>query len=384
MRESLFRTLVAYLRSPGAPHRLRMVPLLTLLVRSHAEFEENPPPLVELSGLLAAVLRECDKATCGRGPGSAVWRAGDCPGGLQLETRWANAGLLLLMDLATETRRAQDSLKQRPMKQISKPRAEEEGLVDVRPSGIEPVSGSNWKMRDVGHRPPDAEKQGANNNVSAVGAIRVSVPVFGTRLDECPPEEGGEEVAEEAERSLADCILVGGRSLLEGDKALLQADLRNSLLPDADSFALQGDGISSPINPQEEEAASGPPSRCLHHLLEIMDTLQALRDGWPTPPVVNSALEFLPKSAEQSLPVTHGPLYLDSLLCEAWMDAVGPASVVESDHPFRKGTLTETLHFPGAEEILVFIDPRSSMQQVRIKRFVMLVARMLLIFAGTV
>ncbi|CAM9948770.1 unnamed protein product, partial [Hapterophycus canaliculatus] len=60
MRGSLFRTLVAYLRSPGAPHRLRMVPLLTHLVRSHAEFAECPP-LEELSGLLATVLRECDK-----------------------------------------------------------------------------------------------------------------------------------------------------------------------------------------------------------------------------------------------------------------------------------------------------------------------------------
>lgn len=366
MRGSLFRTLVAYLRSPGAPHRLRMVPLLTLLVRSHAEFEEGPPPLEELSGLLAAVLRECDRATCGRGPGSAAWRPGDCPGGLQLETRWANAGLLFLTDLAMATRRAQDSLRQRPFVGLAGSGAAVDGVVGtVRGDMSEGLgsSGSSGINEGMGVR-VSGEKSADGADV----AVKVTLPPFGTRLDESPVEEGGEEEAEEAERGLVDLILVGRRSLSSEDRALLEVDLRNSVLPDVGDFSVRGEAVPKDGDLQDAEAAPESPSRCLHHLLEIMDTLQALRDGWPSPSVATASQCAAASAACDAAPrpmIHDGLLHLDSLLCEAWMDAVGPAAVIESEHPFRKGTYAEKLHFPGADDLAVFLDPRSSMQLVR-------------------
>ncbi|CAM9107710.1 unnamed protein product, partial [Ectocarpus fasciculatus] len=352
MRGALFRTLVAYLRSPGAPHRLRMVPLLTLLVRSHAEFADSPPPLEELSGLLAAVLRECDKLTCGRGPRSAAWRSGDCPGGVQLETSWANEGLLLLTDLAIATRRAQDAITQRSLPQL--PPSETEGKVCLETTAPTPelvdavaVAGGD-----------DAKEEEEEEEASGV---RISLPPFGTRPDEGPVEEAGLDEAEEvgsAERGLGDRILVGGRSLGAEDRARLEVDLRNSVLPDLTTFAPPvAVGPSASVDPplQGAEATAETPSRCLQHLLEIMDTLGALRDGWPSSPEVTAT--------SVGVGAGNGPLHLDAILCEAWMDAVGPAVVVESDHPFRKGTYSETLHLPGAEEMVVFLDPRSSMQE---------------------
>lgn len=358
MRGSLFRTLVAYLRSPGAPHRLRMVPLLTLLVRSHAEFAESPPPLEELSGLLAAVLQECDKLTCSRGPRSSAWRSGDCPGGLQLETSWANAGLLLLTDLAMTTRRAQDAISQRPADVLQSPQSPDwrvEGLAraEMRLEDMHEVSGGGDAKEGMLRRGLEA--------TTGSETVVVCVPPFGTRLDE-GPIEGEQEEAEEAEngeRSLADRVLVGGRSLGVEDRALLEEDLRNSVIPDLEGFSPPAAASSASSNLQVEAAKAEPPSRCLHHLLEILDTVRALRDGWPSRSVSNpTASEALPPAAKR-------PLYLDSILCEAWMDAVGPAVVMESEHPFRKGTHSETLRFPGAEELVVFLDPRSSMQEVR-------------------
>lgn len=358
MRGSLFRTLVAYLRSPGAPHRLRMVPLLTLLVRSHAEFAESPPPLEDLSGLLAAVLRECDKLTCGRGPRSSAWRSGDCAGGLQLETSWANAGLLLLTDLAMATRRAQDAIRQRPAGILQSPqspnlRVEGRARVEMRPEHVHAVSDGN-----------DAKEGMIGDGVEATTgsetiAVRISVPPFGTRLDEGPVEEGDQEEADNGERSLADRVLVGGRSLGAEDRALLEVDLRNSVLPDLEGLSPPAAASSTPGNLHGAGTKAETPSRCLHHLLEILDTVRALRDGWP------SLLASTTTSSEALPPAANGPLYLDSILCEAWMDAVGPAVVTESEHPFRKGTCSETLRFPGAEELVVFLDPRSSMQEVR-------------------
>lgn len=353
MRASLFRTLVAYLRSAGAPHRLRMVPLLTLLVRSHTEFEESPPPLEELSGLVAAVLRECDKATCGRGPGSYVWRPRNCPRGLQLLTRWASAGLLLLTDLAMATRRAQDSLRQQPCQSLVQSGAEGQR----RTNSLQVVC-ANGDLAESG-----GQASGSETRRAVEGVVRLCVPPFGTRLDENPIEEGGEEEAEDAERSLADRMLVHGRSLGAEDRALLEVDLRNSVLPDVGDFALLGEAASMPDATQNAGAGTKSSSRCLHTLLEIMDTLHALRDGWPSAPSATTS-ESLPCDGAMAW-APKGPLYLDSLLCEAWMDAVGPASVIESEHPFRKGTCAETLRFPGAEELVIFLDPRSSMQQVR-------------------
>lgn len=353
MRSSLFRTLVAYLRSSGAPHRLRVVPLLTHLVRSHAEFEDGPPPLEELSGLLAAVLRECDKLTGGRGPGSAAWRPGDCPGGLQLETKWANAGLLLLTDLVTATRRAQDSLRQGPVLRLAKSKVEGQGRVEAKSGDELRIPGESGDEQESGEQ--ESASCGAGE-----GAVKVCVPPFGTRLDEGPVEEGGEEEAEEADRSLADQVLIGGRSLGAEDRALLEVDLRNAALPDTTSFAPRDEVASSPDNLRGAEAGAASPSRCLHHLLEIMDSLGALRDGWPSSPPTTA-----PQLPSKRQLTPHGALYLDSLLCEAWMDAVGPAAVLESEHPFKKGAYTETLHFPGAEEMVVFLDPRSCMKEVR-------------------
>lgn len=359
MRGSLFRTLVAYLRSPGAPHRLRMVPLLTLLVRSHAEFAESPPPLEELSGLLAAVLRECDKLTSGRGPRSSAWRSGDCPGGLQLETSWANAGLLLLTDLAMTTRRAQDAISQRPAGMLQSPqspdsRVEGPTRVEMRLEDVHEVSGGSDAREGM--------LQGGSEVTTGSETVAICVPPFGTRLDEGPMEEGEQEEAEEAEngeRSLADRVLVGGRSLGTEDRALLEEDVRNSVLPDFKGFSPSTTASFASSNLQGATAKEEPPSRCLHHLLEILDTVRALRDGWPSLSVSN------PTSSEALPPAAKGPLYLDSILCEAWMDAVGPAVVMESEHPFRKGTHSETIRFPGAEELVVFLDPRSSMQEVR-------------------
>lgn len=361
MRGSLFRTLVAYLRSPGAPHRLRMVPLLTLLVRSHAEFAESPPPLEELSGLLAAVLRECDKLTCGRGPRSSAWRSGDCPGGLQLETSWANAGLLLLTDLAMATRRAQDAIGQRPagmLQSAVSPSSTAEGRarVEMRLEHEHAFDGGDGGKEGLLRDGLEATAR------SETGAVCVCVPPFGTRLDEGPMEEGDQEEAEEAEngeRTLADRILVGGRSLGAEDRALLEEDLRNSSLPDFEGFSPLASASSASSKLPGAKAEAEPPSRCLHHLLEILDTIRALRDGWPP------LSESRSTSSEALPPAAKGPLYLDSILCEAWMDAVGPAIVMESEHPFRKGAYSETLRFPGAEELVVFLDPRSSMQEVR-------------------
>lgn len=355
MRGSLFRTLVTYLRSPGAPHRLRMVPLLTHLVRSHAEFAKSPPPLEELSGLLATVLRECDKLTSGRGPRSAAWRSGDCPGGLQLETSWANAGLLLLTDLAMATRRAQDTIRQRSMVHFLGPTGEGDAGVK---STLELASGHVVPNEDEG-----SGKDGMAGDVSetpeptGAGAVRLCVPPFGTRLDEGPLEGGEEEVeeAENAERSVADLALVGGRSLGAEERALLEVDLRNSVRPDFGSFIPHSATSSTPGNLQEAEEKAETPSRCLYHLLEIADTLRALRDGWPT----------MATTTTTPGGTASGPLYLDSVLCEAWMDAVAPAVVVESKHPFKKGTSSDTIRIPGAEEMVVFLDPRSSMQEVR-------------------
>lgn len=355
MRGSLFRTLVAYLRSPGAPHRLRMVPLLTHLVRSHAEFAESPPPLEELSELLATVLRECDKLTSGRGPRSAAWRSGDCPGGAQLETSWANAGLLLLTDLAMATRRAQDSIRQRSILPFAGPTAE--GSAGVKTT-LEPAGGYGASNEDEGNA--KEEKVGDASETAkptGTGAVRLSVPPFGTRLDEGPLEGGEEEVeeAENAERSVADFALVGGRSLGAEERALLEVDLRSSVQPDFGSLVPHAATPTTPGNLEGAEAKSETPSRCLHHLLEIADTLRALRDGW-----ASTAVTTAPSGG-----TANGPLYLDSILCEAWMDAVAPAVVVESEHPFKKGTYSETIHIPGAEEMVVFLDPRSSMHEVR-------------------
>lgn len=363
MRGSLFRTLVAYLRSPGAPHRLRMVPLLTLLVRSHAEFVERPPPLEELSGLLAAVLRECDKLTFGRGPRSSAWRSGDGPGGLQLETSWANQGLLLLTDLAMETRRAQDTIRQRRSVGVSQSSQSPSALAFARDGdGDEEVAGA------LGTR-----TAATASDVDAV-RVHVSLPPFGTRLDEGLVEEGCQDEAEEeeaGERTLADRILVGGRpsmsmsmsSLGAEDRALLEADLRDAVMPNVGGISRHA---AAPSTPGTLSCAVGAktetPSRCLHHLLEIMDTVRALRDGWPSPPARSSAT---PTSSGALPPADNGLLYLDAILCEAWMDAVGPAAVMESEHPFRKGTYSETLCFPGADGLVVFLDPRSSMQEVR-------------------
>ena len=364
MRGSLFRTLVAYLRSPGAPHRLRMVPLLTLLVRSHAEFVESPPPLEELSGLLAAVLRECDKLTFGRGPRSSAWRSSDGPGGLQLETSWANHGLLLLTDLAMATRRAQDTIKQRPAGVLQSPQTQEALGEEQGPRQVQ----EDETAVDGGG---DALGTRTATTRSDVGAVRVSLPPFGTRLDEGLVEEGCQHEADEeepGERSLAGRILVGGRSsmsmsmsmssLAAEDRALLEADLRNSVMPDVGAVGRHVATSSTLSTLSCAQAKIETPSRCLHHLLEIMDTVRALRDGWPP------ALSAAPTSSEALPRAENDSLYLDSILCEAWMDAVGPAAVLESEHPFRKGTYSETLRFPGAEGLVVFLDPRSSMQEV--------------------
>lgn len=372
MRGSLFRTLVAYLRSPGAPHRLRMIPLLTLLVRSHAEFKDTPPPLGELSGLLAAVLRECDKLTCGRGPGSAAWRSGDCPGGLQLETKWANAGLLLMSDLAMATRRAQDSIRQRALMQALKLGGDKQGLTETRPEGARRHAEEGKGGQDQTLAPSPSTSSTASATVTA-GTVRICLPPFGTRLDESPLEEEGEEEADDTERSLADRVLFGGRLLSAEDRALLEVDLRNSLLPDLDlnDSGSESKAPSGGGDLPEAEGKAESPSRCLHHLLEIMDTLGVLAHGWPSRPssVAEEPLPSLDDRRSPGMtttpPTSQTPLSLDSLLCEAWMDAVGPATVMESEHPFRKGTFVETLHFPGAEELVVFLDPRSSMQQVK-------------------
>eukprot|EP00903_Cladosiphon_okamuranus_P019656 g18070.t4 len=379
MRESLFRTLVAYLRSPGAPHRLRMVPLLTLLVRSHAEFIESPPPLDELSGLLAAVLRECDKLTFGRGPGSSAWRSGDGPGGLQLETSWASQGLLLLTDLAMATRRAQDNMRQR-LPDVSQSQWSQ---TTNTPTEQGPRQGQEQEDEEIGDGDGDGDDDGhalgarttaARNDVA--GAVRVSLPPFGTRLDEGVVEEGcqdetGEEEPGERSLSGADRIFGGARSSMSmsmsllgaEDRALLEADLRNSVMPDIDVGGVARHATAPPtpgtLSLSCEEPKTEMPSRCLYHLLEIMDTVRALRDGWPSPPAPSAA----PTSSRASPPAMNDSLYLDSILCEAWMDAVGPAAVMESEHPFRKGTYSETLRFPGAEGLVVFLDPRSSMQE---------------------
>ena len=372
MRGSLFRTLVAYLRSPGAPHRLRMIPLLTLLVRSHAEFKDTPPPLGELSGLLAAVLRECDKLTCGRGPGSAAWRSGDCPGGLQLETRWANAGLLLMSDLAMATRRAQNSIRQRSLMQAPKLGRDEQVSTKTGPESAHRHAEGENGGQDQPSAPSTLSapsKAAASASVTA-GAVRICVPPFGTHLDESPLEEEGEEEADDTERSLADRILVGGRLLSAEDRALLEVDLRNSLLPDLDldDSGTESKPPSGGGDLPEVEGKTESPSRCLHHLLEIRDTLDVLAHGWPSRPSSVAKEPSLDDRRSPGMtttpPTSQTPLALDSLLCEAWMDAVGPATVMESEHPFRKGTVVETLHFPGAEELVVFLDPRSSMQQV--------------------
>ncbi len=377
MRKSLFRTLVAYLRSPGAPHRLRIVPLLTHLVRSHAEFVESPPPLEELSGLLAAVLRECDKLTCGRGPRSSAWRSSDCPGGLQLDTSWANAGLLLLTDLAMATRRAQDIIRHRPA-----------GLAPIK-TQQDSQDGYGYTVSDQADSKDDDEQVG-DDDVSAAavpvsesqdGKVRISLPPFGTRLEEGLVEEGCPEVAEEAEdedRNLVDRVLVGLRSnasmtlslsLGAEDRELLEADLRSSVLPDLEGMSPHAAeaASSAPDNQPGSETEPETPSRCLHHLLEILDTLRALRDGWPWPwpsPEESTATASRGTSPAPAS-TSNGSLYLDSILCEAWMDAVGPAAVVESDHPFQKGAYSQTLCFPGADGLVVFLDPRSSIQEVR-------------------
>lgn len=374
MRGSLFRTLVAYLRSPGAPHRLRMVPLLTLLVRSHAEFVESPPPLEELSGLLAAVLRECDKLTFGRGPRSSAWRSGDGPGGLQLETSWANQGLLLLTDLAMATRRAQDTIRQHPA-DVSQASTGVQGG-DRGPRQAQGNGDDDANVRQVGDGDGDAlgTRTAATVRGVCVSDVRISLPPFGTRLDEGLVEEGCQDEAEEedtGERSLADRMLVGGKSSMAmsmsslgaEDRALLEADLRNSVMPHVEVVSRHAATPSTPDTLSYAEAKTETPSRCLHHLLEIMDTVRALRDGWPSPPAPSPSAAST--SSEALPPAENGSLYLDSILCEAWMDAVGPAAVMESEHPFRKGTYSETLRFPGAEGLVVFLDPRSSMQEVR-------------------
>ena len=368
MRKSLFRTLVAYLRSPGAPHRLRMVPLLTLLVRSHAEFVESPPPLEELSGLLAAVLRECDKLTCGRGPRSSAWRSSDCPGGLQLETSWANEGLLLLTDLAMATRRAQDMIRHRPA-DLARVRTQQDP--DREHAVSERAASKDGRSGDV----VEAAVAGVEES-----AVRVSLPPFGTRLDEGLVEEGYPEGAEEAEdgdRNLIDGVEVGlgsstsmtlSLSLSAEDRVLLEADLRSSVLPDLERISPHVAAAPGPDNVPAAELEPETASRCLHHLLEILDTVSALRDGWPSSAVSTAPTwsgTSPPASISTSTPSSNGSLYLDSILCEAWMDAAGPAAVVESEHPFRKGTYSQTLCFPGAEELVVFLDPRSSMQEVR-------------------
>lgn len=346
MRPSLFRALTSYLRSPRAPHRLRVVPLLTLLIRSHAEFEHGPPPLEELDGLMVAVLQECDRATRGRGPGSMVWRTSDCPGGLQLETKWANEGLLLLTDLAIATRRAQNSLRQ-PLRELSL------------------ISGGSQEEkvpRTVDEEQVRTVRPGAD--AIGIGTVKVSLPPFGTRVDESPVEEGEDEEADEVERSLADRLLSSGRLLCAEDRALLEMDQRNAVLPDVaastplSSTELEGDGRE-----EQEKATIHSPSRCLHHLIEIMDTLRVLRSGWPSPGVMSAP--GIPVEGEKRSLVTSEPApYLDAILCEAWMDAVGPAAVIETEHPFREGTQEDTLCFHGAEEVVVFLDPRSSMQVV--------------------
>lgn len=386
MRASLFRTLVAYLRSPGAPHRLRMVPLLTLLVRSHAEFVESPPPLEDLSGLLAAVLRECDRLTFGRGPRSSAWRSSDGPGGLQLETSWANQGLLLLTDLAMATRRAQDTIRQRPagVSQAST-EAEERG----------PRQAQGDEGEKVGDGDGDGDALGTEAAATArdvgVGAVMISLPPFGTRLDEGLVEEGCQDEAEEeetGERSLADRILVGGRSSMTismsslgaDDRALLEADLRSAVMPDVGGVSRHAATPSTAGTLSCAEVKTETPSRCLHHLIEIMDTVGALRDGWPSPPAPSPSTS--PTSSGALPPAENGSLHLDSILCEAWMDAIGPAAVMESEHPFRKGTYSETLRFPGAEGLVVFLDPRSSMQEVRERRYVIVPIPMAVAFAG--
>lgn len=342
MRASLFRALVAYVRSPWAPHRLRTVPLLTLLVRSHAEFEDGPPPLEELDGLVKAVLRECDRVTYGRGPGTAAWRQSDCAGSSQLEAKWASDGLLLLTDLVTATRRAQDTIRQSRRSSLG-------------PSGMESKS-----PRTVGGLPGagvSSDGDGAVEGVEAAGeaAVRVTLPAFGTRLGEAPLEEEEEE-ADEAERHLADRILMDEKPLGTEDRALLEVDLRNAVLPDDGHLSREG-GLDTDMDKGSVDdglVSGGPasPSRCLHHLLEISDTLRALREGWPGPARVGSRAQATT------------PPYLDGILCEAWMDAVGPAAVIESQHPFTKGVMEDTLCFPGAEELVVFLDPRSSMATV--------------------
>lgn len=355
MRASLFRTLVAYLRSPGAPHRLRVVPLLTLLVRSHAEFEDGPPPLEDLDGLVTAVLQKCDRATYGRGPSSAVWRPGDCPGGMQLETKWASEGLLLLTDLVTATRRAQDSLRQRYRGSV--------GYV-----GAQGLSTTGSVSDEQGL--PEAAVDGSNgersSNVNAheadEEAVRVILPLFGTRMGESPVEEEEEDEVEEVGQTVADRILWGKGLLCTEDRALLEADLRNAVLPDTATYASNDtEHEDLQVAPTTPKAYS--PSRCLHHLLEIGDTLRALRDGWPSPVVVD-VLDSRTASQGEAPLAKHSPPCMDPMLCEAWMDAVAPAAVVESEHPFREGAAEDTLHFPGAEELVVFLDPRSSMEVV--------------------
>ncbi|CAM9363904.1 unnamed protein product, partial [Discosporangium mesarthrocarpum] len=403
MRSSVFRTMVSYLRSRGAPQRIQMVPLLTQIVRSHEEFKDRSPPLQELSGFLGAVLSKCDQYCSGEGRVELGTR--------HLEVRWAPKGLLLLTDLVTATRSAEDSLRQ----QLLQPRlgTEEKEQTDRSSSGLKKEE-TKWhgakidQAETCGDFPvvSGSEKVVLGLDKGGEVPVKICLPRFGAHErerqvllrggggDEGETDEGGSRLGSRAgSRSIEFSRCPAGALLCPEERTLLEEDLERAALPEVGEFreeilpffgelvdrvkggeGKEGEGKEGEGKEGEGKGGEGkrgktllrevpPPSPCLNYLLEIMHTLKVLRGTWPIPPTTSLIRGGTSGTEELSGSKATATMYLDSLLCEAWMDAVGPAMVRESAHPFRHGLTEETLHFPGAHEISVYLEPRCSMPE---------------------
>ncbi|CAM9123344.1 unnamed protein product [Choristocarpus tenellus] len=370
MQSCVFETLVSYLfLSVGAPHRIRLVPLLTQLVRSHGDFEGGHPPLERLSGFLRAVLGECDKRCLKRNTD------GTDDGGQAL-LRWAPKGLLLLTDLATATQNVKDNLEQKSLqrKSLKKGHSKTQGNVAASEEG------GRASVGDDGADPQQDETQDDQGMETTEPPVHVLLPPFGSwddqevasaRDDDGQGEKGDEDRSRMSSRSGEISFSIDGAvpiSLMDAeDRGLLENDLRHAKQLETTDFSKYMDTGHASGESQEGKREGGDTehrivsSTCLHHLMEVIYTLGVLQGTWPSS--LKEAEEGL---SHRSRHLWQGAsLYLDSLLCEAWIDAVGRAMVRESAHPLQTGLVEETLHFPGARQIVVFLDPRSSMPKKR-------------------
>ncbi|CAM9093982.1 unnamed protein product [Chrysoparadoxa australica] len=295
MTAKVFRVLAGYLKAPGAPQKLRIVPLLTLLVRSHDSFQGEGPDLTLLDGLMTEVLKHCDHFT-------APQRGSTKP---KASSLFAPKALLLLTDLAAAVTGAKQAMLEAEAR---------------RDEGEQPQELSPVPVRR--HMPRHSSRAGETEDVPT--ATSTAAPAAAATAGENESNGAGASAPADGDGPGADA----GTEAVTGVEADPGSDEREQEPSDVTAV----DTLTSSASP------------CLQYLMEIMAVFRALEDGWPSH--------------------SHSKV-MDSLLCEAWYDAVGKAVTRESQHPYHydeEGSAgSRTILFPEATGLRVVLDKRSSL-----------------------